>query len=203
MNKQAIKYLPLGDSYTIGELVKEEERWPNILVENLKLNGINIEIICNPSVTGYTTQNLIDNELPIFIDKKPNFCTLLIGVNDWVQEVDINIYRNNLIYIIDKVLEILPSKERLILVTIPDFGKTPEGNKYSKGRDISEGILEFNEVIKNIALSRNIAIADIFEVSQKAENDINYVAEDGLHPSYLQYKEWEKLVFPLAIKTLK
>ncbi len=61
-----IRYAAIGDSYTIGEAVAEEERWPNLLVGHLREAGVEIEIVANPSVTGWTTQDLIDKELPVY-----------------------------------------------------------------------------------------------------------------------------------------
>ncbi|HTB32796.1 MAG TPA: SGNH/GDSL hydrolase family protein, partial [Bacteroidia bacterium] len=131
-----IKYVALGDSYTIGEGAKPGEAFPDLLTKQLKDNGINIVLSANPSVTGWTTEDLIEKELPVFDHLKPDFVTLLIGVNDWVQGVDSGSFHKNLTYIIDHVQSLLPDKSKLLLVTIPDFGMTPTGKMYSQGRDI-------------------------------------------------------------------
>ncbi|MGA9271255.1 MAG: SGNH/GDSL hydrolase family protein, partial [Lutimonas sp.] len=51
-----LKYLALGDSYTIGEGVAEELRWPNQLAK--KLEGVTIEIkkVEIIAKTGWTTR---------------------------------------------------------------------------------------------------------------------------------------------------
>ena len=82
-----IRYLPLGDSYTIGEGVIQKDSFPFLLANELQKRKIIIDILANPAVTGYTTQNLIEQELPLLQKLKPNFITLLIGVNDWVQGI--------------------------------------------------------------------------------------------------------------------
>jgi len=197
-----IRYAAIGDSYTIGEGVNENERWPNILVEHLKQEGITLEIVCNPSVTGWTTQQVIDNELPIYRKSKPEFATLLIGVNDWVQNVSAEKFRENLRFIIFEMQKELKKKQNILLVTIPDFSATPQGLKYSSGRDITKGLTEFNEIIKQEAIANKLLVADIFSVSQKVKDDVTLVAADGLHPSGKEYAEWEKIIFPLANKIL-
>lgn len=197
-----IRYAAIGDSYTIGEGVNENERWPNQLEEHLKQEGIELEIVCNPSVTGWTTQQVIDNELPIYRKSKPGFATLLIGVNDWVQDVPAEKFRENLRFIISEMQKELKNKQHLLLVTIPDFSATPEGLKYSRGRDITEGLATFNQIIKEEAAAKKLLVADIFEVSQKVKDDATLVAADGLHPSGKEYAEWEKIIFPLAKKIL-
>ena len=197
-----IRYAAIGDSYTIGEGVNENERWSNILVEDLKQQDIYLEIVCNPSVTGWTTQQVMENELPVYRESKPDFATLLIGVNDWVQDVTLKKFRENLRFIISEMQKELKNKQHLLLVTIPDFSATPEGPKYSRGRDITKGLAEFNHIIKEEAAAKNLLVADIFEISQQVKGDATLVAADGLHPSGKEYAEWEKIIFPLAKKIL-
>src|SRR5688572_25336744 len=85
MKNKTIRYVALGDSYTICTGAKANESWPVILTQHLNEQGLKTELIANPSRNGFTTQNLIDNELSVFDDAKANFVTLCIGVNDWVQ----------------------------------------------------------------------------------------------------------------------
>jgi len=47
------RFLALGDSYTIGEAVSPEERWPALLAERLELSAP--QIIAK---TGWTTDEL-------------------------------------------------------------------------------------------------------------------------------------------------
>jgi len=191
-----ICYVAIGDSYTIGELVKEHERWPNLLTRHLRQNGINIELVANPSRTGWTTQDAIDKELPVYNKSDPDFATLLIGVNDWVQGVDSAKFRSNLCYLMDEMLKKLPSND------IPDFSATPQGNKYSGGRDISAGLALFNTIIKEESAKRDLAVVDIFEISQDVKNNPELVAGDGLHPSGKEYAIWEEMIYPVAYEKL-
>ena len=201
-DKEPIRYVAIGDSYTIGEGAKPDEAWPNVLTKHLREQGINIELIANPSVTGWTTQMAIDRELPVFVKAKPNFATLLIGVNDWVHSVDANTFRQRFVTLVDRMLELLPNKQRLLVVTIPDFGVTPTGQNYSRGRNISEGIASFNRIITDEAKKRDLRLVDIFDLSKKVKDNPSLVAGDGLHPSAKEYAEWEKLIFPVALELL-
>ena len=198
-----IRFVALGDSYTICEGAKKEESWPVLLTKHLNEKGINIELIANPSVTGWTTQDLIDKELPIYEKSIPAFATLLIGVNDWVQRVDIKDFQKNLVFIIDKMQAELSNKKNLVLITIPDFGVTPEGAKYSGGRDISKGLLEFNDIILSEAKKRGLKTVDIFPVSQEMKNDATLISGDNLHPSAKEYAIWETLIFSVVYEVLK
>lgn len=202
-NNKTVNYLPLGDSYTICTGAAEKESWPVKLTKHLNEAGIKTILQDNPARNGYSTQNLIDNELPVFKKLKPDFVTLLIGVNDWVRGVSATEFKKNFVFILDEVQKQLVDKNKIIVITIPDFGVTPEGKNYGGGRNISKGISEFNTIIKSEAKKRNLAVVDIFDVSQKMKDDNSLVAKDGLHPSAKEYAVWETMILPAAQKVLK
>jgi lysophospholipase L1-like esterase len=198
----SIRYVALGDSYTICEGATENESWPVNLTKDLAAKNIPVDLIANPSRTGWTTQNLIDRELSVFDNSNADAVTLLIGVNDWVQDVDAETFRKNLNFILDHVQSKLKKKENILLITIPDFGVTPTGKIFSGGRDISKGIAEFNDIIKAEAVKRNLPVVDIFELSKQMGKDSTLIAQDGLHPSAKEYAEWEKLILPAFEKMI-
>ena len=197
-----IRYVAIGDSYSIGEGATPNESWPALMMRHLKAQGVDVDLVTNPSVTGWTTKQAIDRELPIFVESKPNFGTLLIGVNDWVQGIDETTFRKHFTYLLDRMLEVLPNKKRLLVVTIPDFGVTPTGPKYARGRNISEGLTRFNQIVTEQAKKRGLSVVDVFELSKKMGSDRSLVAADGLHPSAKEYAEWEKIIFPAALALL-
>ena len=200
--QEKIRYVAIGDSYSIGEGASPNESWPALLTRHLTEKGLPVDLVANPSRTGWTTQQAIDRELPIFIKAEPNFATLQIGVNDWVQGADEETFRKRFTFLVDRMLEILPSKNRLLIVTIPDFGVTPVGPRYARGRDISDGIARFNKIISEEATKRALRVIDVFDLSKKVRDDRSLVAADGLHPSAKEYAEWEKIIFPVAWELL-
>src|SRR3984893_1196144 len=193
-NTEKVRYAVIGDSYSCGEGAKPSESWPALLTQHLKREGVNVDLVSNPSVTGWTTKDAIDKELPKFINSNPNFATLLLGVNDWVQGVDEATFRNRFSYLLDQMLAALPNKKRLLVVTIPDFGVTPSGPKYARGRNIHEGILKFNQIVTEEARKRGLEVVDIFPLSKQMGQDKSLVAKDGSHPSAKEYAEWEKII---------
>jgi lysophospholipase L1-like esterase len=174
-----------------------------VLTRKLNENGLHVELVANPSRTGWTTQQAIEEELPVFLNAKPDFATIQIGVNDWVQGVGEMVFRKRFAFLLDQMLGLLPDKKRLLVVTIPDFGVTPTGARYANGRDISKGINRFNETIKEEATKRSLTIVDVFPLSKRMGDDKSLVASDGLHPSAKEYAEWEKIIFPAALELLK
>lgn len=203
MLKTQWRYLPLGDSYTIGTGAAEKESWPCLLAAHLNKEEIPCRILTNPARNGFATQDLIEQELPLVNKLRPNLVTLLIGVNDWVQEVPKELFEKNLVKILDEVQSVLTDKQKVILITIPDFGVTPQGKRYGRGRNISQGISGFNSLIRQQAQRRRLPLVDIFELSQKMGADPSLVAADGLHPSAKEYAIWEKKISEEVIKQLK
>lgn len=199
---QTIRYVAIGDSYTIGEGVSEQDRWPNVLTKHLQEKGVAIELVANPSRTGWTTKDAITKELPVFEAADADFVTVLLGVNDWVQGVTAPEFRSSFSQLLDSVQAKLPNKQNIAIVTIPDFSATPTGPSYANGRDISAGIAEFNSIIKEEATKRQIKVADIYELSQSFKGQDDMVVRDGLHPSAKAYLEWEKVIYPEVLQTL-
>lgn len=198
-----IRYAAIGDSYSIGEGASERESWPAQLARHLTATGTGVTLVANPSRTGWTTQQAIDEELPVWVAARPEFASVQIGVNDWVQGVEAKTFQHRLALLLDEMQKILPETNRLFLMTIPDFSVTPTGAMYSSGRDIARGLAEFNGIIKQEGAARGLNVVDIFGLSQKMKNDSILTAPDGLHPSAREYALWEEMIFPVAQKLLK
>jgi acyl-CoA thioesterase I len=195
------RYVALGDSYTIGEGVAPDERWPDLVVADLRREGVAIELVANPAVTGWTTAQLIEHELPLFEAARPTFATLLIGVNDWVQGVDADAFRTRLLAIVAQVQATLPDPLRCVAVTIPDFSVTPTGGQYARGRDITAGLAHFNDIVADVAAGAGWSVVDIFPLSRRQVGP-EWVAADGLHPSAAAYRQWADLIVPVAREVL-
>ena len=171
-----------------------------LLARNLTASGTGVELVANPSRTGWTTQQAIDAELPVLRAARPEFASVQIGVNDWVQGVDARTFQWRLDTLLDAMQKVLPDTNRLFLVTIPDFSVTPTGEMFSGGRDIAAGLMEFNGIIKAAGIARGLKVVDVFALSQRMKNDPTLIARDGLHPSAKEYAQWEAMIFPVAQK---
>lgn len=198
----AIRYVAIGDSYSIGEGARLAESWPALLANRLRSAGIPIHLIANPSRTGWTTQQAIDRELPVLEEAGANFVTLQVGVNDWVQGVDATTFRKRFRFLVDEILKRVGDPRRLLVINVPDFSVTPNGPRYGRGRDISDGIASFNRIISDESDRRGLQVVDVFELSKGMRKDKGLVASDGLHPSAQEYAEWEKRIFPVALGLL-
>jgi len=196
-----IRYVAIGDSYTIGYGVSEKNRWPNVLVYNLKKEGINISLVANPSVSGFSVRDAIEFELSEVERIKPDFVTILIGANDSFRQEETKTYQKDLIELLDRLEKILPNPKNIILITIPDYSISPQAFGFPK-EELSKLIQDYNEVIKEEGNKRGLRVADIFPVSQTMIETSDYI-EDGLHLSAKGYLKWEKVIFPVVFDFLK
>ena len=192
-----LRYVALGDSYTIGTSVREDERWPNQLVAALGSGPQALELAGNPAVNGYTTRDVIADELPKLDALRPEFVSLLIGVNDVIQGVSEDEYRRNLELILDDV-GARAGAQRIVVVTTPDYTVTPAGADYGDPTAVSAAIRRYNAILTEVASARSIAVVDIYDLSLRAAGDRSLVAADGLHPSGAQYALWVERILPIV-----
>jgi acyl-CoA thioesterase-1 len=191
-----IRYVALGDSYTIGTSVAEAERWPNQLAARVP----RLELVANLGVNGFTSRDLIEAELPQLDGLRPELITVLIGVNDVVQGVPPGTYRQNVIRILDDAVDRVGA-DHVLVVTTPDYTVTPAGSDYGDPTQQSAGIRANNATITELARGLGITVVDIYDLSLRAGGDRTLVANDGLHPSGVQYALWVERIAP-AVEAL-
>ena len=186
-----VRYVALGDSFTIGTSVEEEDRWPNQLVARLP----QLHLVANLGVNGFTTRDVIEKELDLVPALAPDVVTLLIGVNDVVQGVEEAPYREQVAVILDELARIV-GPTRVLVVTTPDYTVTPAGADYGDPAKQAAGIRRYNAINTELAVERGITVVDIYDLSLRAAHDRTLVAEDGLHPSGAQYGLWVERILP-------
>lgn len=190
-----VSMLALGDSYTIGESVEISKRWPHQFIDELRKLGVSAEYPDYIAATGWTSRRLIqwiNNTLDE--EKDYNLVSILIGVNNQYQGIDIESYEPDLRNIIDKALNIVhQDTSRVFILSIPDYAYTPFG----EGREtISVEIDEYNAIKSSVAAEYGIVYIDITPISRNGISDPSLVALDGLHPSGKQYKLWVQSIVP-------
>jgi lysophospholipase L1-like esterase len=191
----ALRYVALGDSYTIGTSVSAADSWPSQLVD--RLDG-RLTLVANLGVNGYSSADLIADELPRLADLRPEFVSVQIGVNDVVRGVPEATYAANVETILDDLLARLGA-DRIVAVATPDYTVTPMGASFGNPAQQSAAIARFNDVLREAAESRDVAfVPEIYAISQDAASDRSLVAADGLHPSGAQYRLWVDAIAPVV-----
>ena len=198
-----LKYLALGDSYTIGQSVDIALRYPVQIADSLDERGYLMEAPMIIAVTGWTTSDLKAGIKAANPQGPYDLVSLLIGVNNQYRGMDINIYMKEFGELIDQSIYFAGNDTgRVIVLSIPDWGVTP----FASGRDrekIAREIDQYNAINKEITLSKGVIWIDVTGISRLAVNDPALIASDGLHPSGKMYTEWVRLAVPEIVKMLK
>lgn len=190
---EVVKYLALGDSYTIGQGVEAQYRWPIQLKSALEKLNYNVEVVDIIAQTGWTTNNL----LKAIENRKAedyNLVSLLIGVNNQFQNQSFNTFKIEFELLLDKSIEIAGDAHNVFVVSIPDYGVTSFG--ISNSIAIGQEIDKYNEYISDQCSEKKISFIDITRISRELADSDGALAADGLHPSGSQYLEWANKILP-------
>lgn len=197
-----IRILALGDSYTVGEGVTVEERWPMQLAAMLRARGLAVATPTIVAHTGWTT-----DELSAGITDAPpagtfNLVTLLIGVNNQYRDRGADEYRAQFRALLARAIGFAGGRAtHVIVVSIPDWGATP----FADGRDrvrIARDIDAFNEVNRDESARVGARYVDITPISRRAADEAALVGRDMLHPSARMYAAWVQAMLPVVLAAI-
>ncbi len=198
-----LRYLALGDSYTIGEGLLAAERWPVQLVQMLRGEAIEIadpEII---AVTGWTTDELLEGIAQAQPIGPYALVSLLIGVNNQYRGRDLAEYQVELQALLHQATAFAGGNAgRVLVASIPDWGVTPFAVERDRARIAAE-LDAFNDAKRQATLTAGARFVDITPLSRAAGSDPAMLAADGLHPSGAMYRLWAQALLPLARAALR
>jgi lysophospholipase L1-like esterase len=181
-----VRYLALGDSYTIGTGASSDEHaWPSIIAGRLGAE------LTNPAVNGFTTLDLIRNELPLFERLKPDLVTVLIGVNDLVQGRGPDEYRGSL-----RTIYAAIESARVVAISIPTWSYVPAAAEFGGADHVDRLTGTFNEVAREESAARGFRWVDIGPASISGIGTPGWIASDHLHPGDAQYAVWAEAIWP-------
>ncbi|HEX2532681.1 MAG TPA: SGNH/GDSL hydrolase family protein, partial [Chitinophagaceae bacterium] len=193
-----LRYLALGDSYTIGEGVPLFRSFPYQAVQELRRSGIPVSAPEILARTGWTTGEL-EAAMSGYVFQPPyDFVTLLIGVNNQYRGKSVDTYVPEFRRLLEAAIGLAGSAaNRVAVLSIPDWGATP----FAEGRDqpsIYAAIDAYNAANRQLTEAAGAQYIDITPGSRQVAEQARLVTEDGLHPSPEAYREW---VVPL-VKTM-
>jgi lysophospholipase L1-like esterase len=195
-----VNYLALGDSYTIGEGVDADLRWPNQLGDQLRAQNYVVDDIKIIAKTGWTTRNLLD-AINMTDTKGYNLVSLLIGVNNQFQNKPFTQFTSEFDELLTKSIDIAGDKNRVFVVSIPDYGVTPFGGANSD--KIAAELDMYNQYMAGKCKFADIPFIDITEKSRELGASEGALASDNLHPSGSQYTAWTNIILPFVIDILE
>jgi acyl-CoA thioesterase-1 len=191
-----MRYLALGDSYTIGTGASgKAHNYPSILATRLtKAIGKKVGLT-NPAVNGFTTEDLIANELGYLRRLKPQLVSILIGVNDLVQGRSVEQYRGSLEKIYDAVGALQFGPGRVVAISIPNWSVVPAARTFGAPNRLKRLTDTFNELARDEAQARGFTWVDISGVSTSGTGSPGWISSDQLHPGDQQYTAWADVIW--------
>jgi lysophospholipase L1-like esterase len=204
LERQTVKYLALGDSYTQGESVCESCSFPMQLMERIAKDA-KVKVITEVvAETGWTSSDLISGLRTKNLRNDYDLVTLLIGVNNQYQHKDISAYEMDLSSLLLKAVQYAGGdRNKVILVSIPDYAYTPKGQSSADPASISSAINEYNGIAKKLANANGIAFVNITDISRQGLTNTDLIAEDQLHPSATAYSSFvSEILFEIKKKQL-
>ncbi|OOG51316.1 lysophospholipase [Rhodanobacter sp. C01] len=195
-------YLALGDSYTIGEAVAADRRWPAVLVQRLRQAGVVIDDPQIIAVTGWTTDELAQGMDEATLAPPYDLVTLQIGVNNQYRGRAADEYRQQFASLLARAIALAGHRAaRVVVVSIPDWGVT----RFAREQDrdsarIASELDSYNAIARDEVARIGAHFVDITGISRQSPL---LVADDGLHPSAAQYALWVDAILPVVRTALQ
>lgn len=186
------KIVVLGDSLMAGTgSSKVEESLAFQIAKNLAGDNSKLSLV-NLARPGVGVKDVLDRQVPLAINQKPDFVILLIGVNDVHNRMLSGTFRDYY----SKILESLKqnTQAEIYVVNIPYLGSNlilyPPWNDALDART-----KHFNQIVKDVATNSNISVLDLYG---QFKNDFTKTSDlysiDQFHPSDKGYALWADFI---------
>jgi acyl-CoA thioesterase-1 len=184
----AVRYLSLGDSFTIGTGSSPDAAFPARLAARWSAPRCAVTLR-NPAVNGFTTQDVIDREIPEAGPFAPTLVTLAIGANDLVRGATLDRYRAQLDRIFEGLAAAGVPATRVVALPQPDWARSPAATSFGDPAEIHRTIVAFNAALREVTEARGGRYLDLFPLMQQQAAE-GRVARDGLHPDASAHDAW-------------
>jgi len=196
--EKKLSFLALGDSYTIGEAVPENECWPMQLVEMLNDVGKPFSKPQIIATTGWTSDELITAIKTVNPQGTFDLVSLLIGVNNQYRGYSKEVYAKEFEDLLNQAIDFAGGIAiHVVVISIPDWGATPFAKDRNR-EEIATEIDEYNTINREISLQKGVHYVDITPGSRLALSDFSLVTSDELHPSGKEYRKWTEEIYKIV-----
>lgn len=183
---RTVRYLALGDSFTIGTGGAPDLAFPAQLRRMLLKRGVDVRLE-NVAVNGYSTRELIAEELEALARFRPDTVTLAVGANDIVRHDDEAEYRRNLERIFRAIAD--AKVKKVLVLPQPDWSQSPVSGGFGARDALRARIERYNTILSEEAKRAGATYVDLFpQFVEQAKAGL--IAPDGLHPSSKAYAAW-------------
>ncbi len=182
------RYLALGDSFTIGTGTTPDRSMPARLTSRWQAAGCAV-VLKNLGVNGYTTDDLIADELPRVKAFAPTRVTLAIGANDIVQGSTPDEYRARVKSILAALVNDGVTPSRIFVLPQPEWSRSPAAHGIGSEADLTAQITLYNQILRDEATAGGARWVDL-TARMHQQADAKMLASDVLHPNADAYDEW-------------
>jgi lysophospholipase L1-like esterase len=199
------RWLALGDSYTIGEGVAPDTRWPAQLAALANAAGPVLASAHIVATTGWTTDELLAGMVAARVwpaRERYDLVSLAIGVNDQYRGRAAADFARGYAECLARAVTLAGGRAaRVLCLSIPDWGVTA----FAAGRDrgaIAAAIDGANAHERTTVAAAGAHWCDVTALSRRHGAHAGFLALDGLHPSAAAYAEWAAAALPVAREAL-
>ena len=190
LKTDSLRYLAMGDSYTVGRLMPPAESFPYLLVKKLNSKGIKTARPTLLAQNGWRTDELLSAVKNGHISYDYNFVTLLIGVNNHYQKKDIVVYQVEFKQLLDSAIAFAGrNAKHVIVLSIPDWGVTPFAALRNPPKIAAE-IDAYNQLNKELTKQAGATYINITGLTRDVADEPGIMASDQLHYTGKMYGWW-------------
>jgi acyl-CoA thioesterase I len=188
-----IRYLALGDSFTAGTGNPPSAAFPSRLASLWREHGRKVALL-NVAVNGYTTEDVLAQEIPQVAPFHPTLVTLAVGANDRVHGSTAEVYRSHVRVLFRAIIDAGVAPNRIVALPQPDWSLSPAAAGFGDPAQIGADIVAFNVVLRDEARAAGARYVDLYPLMHR-QAEAKMLARDGLHPSARPHEEWAEALY--------
>jgi lysophospholipase L1-like esterase len=190
---EEIRYLALGDSFTAGTGNPPSAAFPSRLASLWRAHGRNVTLK-NVAVNGYTTEDVLEQEIPQLAPFHPTLVTLAVGANDRVHGWSGDVYRSNVRVLFRAIVGAGVAPHRIVALPQPDWSLSPAAASFGDPAQFGADIVAFNAILRDEAQAAGARYVDLYPLMHR-QAEARMLASDGLHPSARTQEEWAAALY--------
>jgi lysophospholipase L1-like esterase len=193
VHEEEIRYLALGDSFTAGTGNAPSAAFPSRLASLWRAHGRTVTLK-NAAVNGYTTADVLEQEIPQVAPFHPTVVTLAVGANDRVHGWSADVYRSHVRVLFRAIMDAGVAPNRIVALPQPDWSVSPAATAFGDSGRIGADIVAFNAILRDEALAAGARYVDLYPLMRR-EAESKMLARDGLHPAARAHEEWAEELY--------
>ena len=154
--------------------------------------------------SGWTTTDLINRLINVNPPNDFDLVTLLIGVNNQFSRIPFSVYEEEFPILLEKAISLAKNdRNKVIVISIPDYSFTPIGQYYTPPGIVSDEISQYNDFLSIKCQQESVYFQDIKDISRLGLEQPDLVASDNLHLSEVAYSKIVERLFNKASSILQ